>query len=229
MDSHVIISQSDALARGAKRFFTGLPCSRGHLSERYVSTGRCCACVAEISRKWAANNPDRIKASSEDWKKRNPEAVMSRRKRWYSEGRESILQKNADWRIRNPDKAARASLAWRDSNPGYMAEYQSRYQASNKDRNRASSSKRRALERGAVPGYFGEFDAFVFREAFLLASLRSQVFGFPWQVDHLIPLACKTACGLHVGTNVQVIPAAMNRRKGKNLLYAEPFMWLVDA
>ena len=56
-----VISRSDALALGLKRYFTGEPCKRGHISERSVgSRGRCLEChrIREIGsrdpEKWAA-------------------------------------------------------------------------------------------------------------------------------------------------------------------------------
>lgn len=39
-----IISQMDAARKGLARYFTGKPCKRGHLSERYVASGTCCEC-----------------------------------------------------------------------------------------------------------------------------------------------------------------------------------------
>jgi hypothetical protein len=39
-----IISRRDAAGRGLKRFYTGKPCVREHLSERYVTTGGCIDC-----------------------------------------------------------------------------------------------------------------------------------------------------------------------------------------
>ena len=38
------ISRSEARALGSKRYYTGRSCKRGHISERFVSTGACAAC-----------------------------------------------------------------------------------------------------------------------------------------------------------------------------------------
>lgn len=40
-----IISQEAAHSLGLRRYFTGAPCHRGHISERYVSSGGCIACM----------------------------------------------------------------------------------------------------------------------------------------------------------------------------------------
>lgn len=40
-----IISRSDAKLLGLNKFFTGLPCKNGHMSERYVQSGSCQQCI----------------------------------------------------------------------------------------------------------------------------------------------------------------------------------------
>lgn len=42
-----IISMAQAKKKGARYYFTGKPCSRGHVAWRYVSTRNCSDCVAE--------------------------------------------------------------------------------------------------------------------------------------------------------------------------------------
>lgn len=44
-----LITKRIARSTGLKRYFTGVPCVNGHLSERYVSTGHCIDCVAHVS------------------------------------------------------------------------------------------------------------------------------------------------------------------------------------
>jgi hypothetical protein len=39
------------------------------------------------------------------------------------------------------------------------------------------------------------------------------LFGFQWEVDHIIPLQGKFVSGLHVPTNLQVVPSIINRQK----------------
>jgi hypothetical protein len=40
-----IVTRAEALAAGKKRYFTGKPCPRGHVAERYASKGNCAACL----------------------------------------------------------------------------------------------------------------------------------------------------------------------------------------
>jgi hypothetical protein len=38
-------TRKEALQKGLVRFYTGKPCSHGHLSERYATTGACIECL----------------------------------------------------------------------------------------------------------------------------------------------------------------------------------------
>jgi hypothetical protein len=45
-----IISRDEARMAGGMYFFTGEPCRRGHVADRYVATGGCVACNREAVR-----------------------------------------------------------------------------------------------------------------------------------------------------------------------------------
>lgn len=45
-----IISRVDAAKKGLSKFYTGKPCRKGHLSERYTINGVCCECLPESAR-----------------------------------------------------------------------------------------------------------------------------------------------------------------------------------
>jgi hypothetical protein len=78
----------------------------------------------------------------------------------------------------------------------------------------AHCAKRRAKKLQAVPPWITKDDLFLIEEAHQLARLRTQVFGFSWDVDHIVPLQSKQVCGLHVWWNMQVIPSLVNIAKG---------------
>jgi hypothetical protein len=46
-ETHTIITRAEARLANLKRYFTGVPCGRGHISERYVVGCRCIACATE--------------------------------------------------------------------------------------------------------------------------------------------------------------------------------------
>ena len=47
-----IISRKSALAAGATHYFTGKPCKRGHVAERYPNNGECVVCAKLRATKW---------------------------------------------------------------------------------------------------------------------------------------------------------------------------------
>jgi hypothetical protein len=51
-------SRDEAQNNGLVRFYTGVPCKRGHLSERFVSNGACVECVNRIAK---------VKGPTQEW------------------------------------------------------------------------------------------------------------------------------------------------------------------
>ena len=125
--------------------------------------------------------------------------------------REGAARRNKRWGGKVKARKAAAGREWRQKNT---------------ERVRAYVLNRRALRAAATPPWFGELDELVALEATELAERREQATGAAWHVDHMVPLRAKTACGLHVGVNLQVIPAAMNIAKGNKLRLTEPGEWL---
>lgn len=69
-----VITFSQARAKGLKRYYTGKPCSKGHICERDTSKGMCVDCERERSRIKSLGGYARNKA-------KNPEKL----KHWYAE------------------------------------------------------------------------------------------------------------------------------------------------
>ena len=62
-----------------------------------------------------------------------------------------------------------------------------------------------------------EFTQFVTAEAHDLRKLRNTSTTCEWHVDHIIPLKGKQACGLHIWSNLAVIPKKLNLSKGNTI------------
>jgi 5-methylcytosine-specific restriction endonuclease McrA len=115
-----IISRDEASAQGLKRFFTGEPCYRGHVAERYVKTRACVACALENYKAWYRRHPEtaaawraRDKAKNPDryrkHYKRNAEKRKAQANEWYHANKERALGKCKDWADRNRDKVREMS------------------------------------------------------------------------------------------------------------------------
>lgn len=59
-----------------------------------------------------------------------------------------------------------------------------------------------------------ELTQFVTAEAHDLRKLRNTLTNIEWHVDHIEPLKGKDICGLHIWSNLQVIPKIVNLQKG---------------
>jgi hypothetical protein len=89
----------------------------------------------------------------------------------------------------------------------------STYRKENLDKHAAKETKRRAAKISRTPAWLTEDDHWMIEQAYELAALRTKMFGFAWEVDHVLPLQGKIVSGLHIPTNLQVIPATLNRQK----------------
>jgi hypothetical protein len=104
--------------------------------------------------------------------------------------------------------------------------YSKKWKEKNKSKVNEINAKRRALKNNAIPSWFGELDELVMLDAQHLADLRYKATGFKWDVDHMIPLNAKEACGLHCATNIQVIPEKLNCSKRNSFKFINQFEWI---
>ena len=119
--------------------------------------------------------------------------------------------------------------AWRKQNPTYRATEHARIrekQGFNTREEYLTKCKKNAKGRQVtglayahkrrlqVTRYtFSELDELTFIEAVDLRNKRKEITGFDWHIDHIVPINHKTACGLHNGFNLQVVPASWNVKK----------------
>ena len=69
-----IISRQEAVAKGLKRFFTGVPCKHGHVCERYVGTSlECVECNRLSKQRQKARDPERVRRQWREWAARERE------------------------------------------------------------------------------------------------------------------------------------------------------------
>lgn len=131
---------------------------------------------------------------------------------WYLRNREKILAKS-----KTRDKAAKAEYdkQRREDLKEHFKDY---------DKQRSQLPHRKALKREhtrkrvmtlkqATPLWLSELDQLVIKEIYHLAVLRSEALGVDFDVDHVIPLHGTTVSGLHVPSNLQLLPRSQNIRK----------------
>lgn len=134
------------------------------------------------------------KACSNKPHKRCPKKQSETSLRYYYKNRDKILKKAITYR---------QTSGYRDA--------QNKYGASpNKV---AASNRRRAAELNAIVPWADDSEI---SAIYKFAKLASIVSGIPHEVDHIIPLQGKEVCGLHVETNLQILPYWENRSKSNN-------------
>lgn len=88
-----------------------------------------------------------------------------------------------------------------------------RYQKRYPERNREKSMQRYADKNKRTPVWVDKSEV---AKVYELAQFITEESGQMYHVDHVIPLKGSAVSGLHVHTNMQVIPADMNLRKSNS-------------
>lgn len=135
------------------------------------------------------------------------------RAKYYAEHRDTILRQKSGYgkKVSERDKARRRERYATD--PEFRAKTKrrrDRYYANNTHVFRARDARRRADLRRQTPPW-ADLDAI--KRFYLEAQLLTKITGVQHEVDHIYPLKGRTGSGLHVETNLRVIPAVQNRRK----------------
>ena len=176
-------TRKSALEKGEKQYFTGVPCVQGHTANRRAKTGECLECRKLFLFKWRKKNPQKVKNHNQIQYTNHAEKLRERSRKYAQENAEYVRKRSREYQKNNLHIYAK------------------------------SKAKRKAATLQRTPSWLTEDDLWMIGEAYELAALRTKMFGFVWHVDHKIPLQGKNVSGLHVPSNLQVIPASENIRK----------------
>jgi hypothetical protein len=144
---------------------------------------------------------------------RDQENAKRLRKEWYERNKELTKQRAREWAAANPEKRHAIHRKNREKDRENHNARNREWWSRNKPKRASYQSKRRAALLQRTPKWLTEDDFWMIEEAYKLAALRTKMFGFPWHVDHVIPLQGCNVSGLHTPTNLQVISGAENVRK----------------
>jgi hypothetical protein len=126
---------------------------------------------------------------------------------------ERIAAKKAAWKLVNKDYVAARDKAYAEANPEKKTIARKKWIAANPGKNTAAKALNEQKRNQRIPTWLSEDDKWMVEQAYELAAMRSKMFGFKWHVDHIIPLNGKRVSGLHVPTNLQVVPWIDNLKK----------------
>jgi len=118
-----------------------------------------------------------------------------------------------EWRVANPGCRAKEH-ARNAERKGIRTRQEWREDVSKNAIGRKASANKYAHKRRGQTGDVDELTEFALEEMTSLAEARETATGFKWHIDHIVPLNHKDACGLHHYTNLKLVPASFNVRKG---------------
>lgn len=210
------ISRKDAAAIGMSSYFTGKPCTNGHIAERRVYDWKCRECERERYRAWRKKNKDYDKKryqSSESIREKKKKMAM----RYYEENKDKVNNRKRAYHAENLDK-------FRPMRREYLRVWRSK-----------SSYKAIAFIRGSLrrlrehKKYTRSEKIIGYRRSELVSRIESQFdkgmswdnYG-EWHIDHIKPISLFLSEGIddpkviNALSNLQPLWALDNLSKGKN-------------
>ena len=185
-------NRKEAQQLGAKFYFTGKPCSRGHVSPRKTQ-GVCVECGREDVRAAADTRRDYFRAYNQ---------------------REDTQDRKNDWYVQNRDKVMAAAA----TRPAHIKrQYQEAWKVRNMEAVRADTKSRRRKHRLATPPWLTAVQKKEMRNLYRVAIELTKTTGEQYVVDHIVPLRHPDVCGLHVPWNLRVIPGVENLKKNNRI------------
>jgi 5-methylcytosine-specific restriction endonuclease McrA len=228
-----IISRKAAKAAGLKYYFTGKPCKRGHIDQRFVSSFMCFECgrdktreayrALDIDQRRAGR--DKRKAYVQQWRASNRERLLA----YYGERNKRYKEQQPDYfkhhYASNRERKKRQSLEWYRANAEYALERQKAYAAKRLADNpehvraigRRNVWKRRAIQKQVFVEVVDPRVVFERDKGICGICLKAVDPTSRWEVDHIIPLSKK---GEHSYANCQLTHRKCNRSKAAKLLIA---------
>jgi muconolactone delta-isomerase len=134
-------------------------------------------------------------------------------KEWYERNKEIAKERARQWALDNPEKRYQIHRKNREKHLEKHNAANKLWNSKNKHVKAALQAKRKAAQLQRTPKWLTNTDLWIIEEAYHLAQLRTNLFNFPWHVDHIIPLQGKNVSGLHVPSNLRVISGSENVKK----------------
>ena len=182
-------NRTDAKKAGVKHYFTGKPCTRGHIALRKTK-GVCVECMKED---WVLDNERRKEQPKS-------EAAKAAGRKYYERNKEAV----------------KARAAFRP--PSEVRQYKDLHKQKNPDYYKALTSVRKRRHRDATPLWVTAEQKLSMRQLYLQAQQLTKTTGERYVVDHIVPLISDEVCGLHVPWNLRVITQEENLKKSNKLL-----------
>ncbi len=167
----VIISREDARAAGLKRYYTGEPCRRGHVGERYVQ-GHCVKCSKKYRGDWNNTNREKLNKQARDRYNANPEKARKLANTWNRFNRERVNKRSRDWNRANKEETNKRVREEYKANPEKRRKRARDYRKANREKTRKSARDWSARDRKKDPERIRKYS----REQYLTKQGRLRAF-----------------------------------------------------
>jgi hypothetical protein len=152
---------------------------------------------------FAARHPDYGKVRSRWYRREHPERTRASTRKWRAKNREVAIAAVKRWTENNRERFRAMVQAWRAKNRSHR-----------NAKARRDNARVRAMLMQRIPAWAD----FVAIDAIYARCAEVSRTGSPHHVDHVIPLRGQTVSGLHVHTNLQIIPKSANLRKSNTFI-----------
>ena len=167
--------------------------------------------AAAYGKEYRAKNSKKISARNKAYNIKYPERKSDRGKLYYKNNKEKIAAYAKEHNTLHAEKIAAYAKIYYKNNKEERNAYSKKYRKEHKGIINAKTAKRRALKLNATPP---EANLENIKAFYKSAQRVSKCLNIPHHVDHYVPLK---RGGLHIETNLQVIPATENLSKGDKL------------
>ena len=171
----------------------------------------------EYLHRYREANRARIAAADRARYLQEKEARAAANKAWRTAHAEALPAVRRDYRATNKDAIADRDRQYYAANKERIAAQRKQYRTEKAAKIAADNRVRQLSKKQRTPAWSTQDDFWLMAQAYELAATRTKLFGFPWHVDHVLPLHGQQVSGLHVPTNLQVIPGADNCRKSNRV------------
>jgi hypothetical protein len=142
---------------------------------------------------------------------RNEENAKRLRKEWYERNKQLTKDRARAWSLANPEKKKESVDKWREENREQHNSTNREWNKNNRPVKAALQAKRKTAQLQRTPAW--DPDAHLIVAKYQLAAMLTKASGIEHHVDHIIPLQSRKVSGLHVFSNLRVIPGSDNVKK----------------
>ena len=137
-------------------------------------------------------------------------------KEWYERNKQLTKDRARARDLANPKQAAARKTKWREENREQHNATNRNWNINNKPIKAALQAKRKTAQLQRTPSWDPHSHLIIAK--YQLAAMLSKASGIEHHVDHIIPLQGKKVSGLHVFSNLRVIPGSDNVKKSNKFL-----------